>query len=131
MALASSKLHKGKRPPAWPMMVRRSPVFPRVRFGMSPALACKLAVPQARAPNPAAAEVERKVLRRIVDPRAPVCARPSAAFKHPVCWEGEIDSPLQNFLLGCVASADSGFRGCTSTEEGRLSGHKLVSRHAA
>src|SRR5579875_1631378 len=38
MALASSKEIKGKRPPACPITVSCSPVFPNVRRGISPAL---------------------------------------------------------------------------------------------
>src|ERR1017187_9117290 len=38
MALASSNEIMGKRPPAWPMMVKLSPVLPKVRLGMSPDL---------------------------------------------------------------------------------------------
>src|SRR6266702_525993 len=68
MALASSKLIIGKRPPAWPMIVRLSPVLPKTRLGMSPALILLASAPNADTPKPAAADEDRNVLRRI---RAP------------------------------------------------------------
>src|ERR1044071_2587152 len=66
MALASSTPQSGKRPPAWPMRVSRSPVLPNTRRGISPA--CNLlGAALAESVRPAAEE-ERNVLRRIEAP---------------------------------------------------------------
>src|ERR1039458_10201784 len=53
----------GNRPPAWPIMVSFSPVLPNTRLGISTEAGWAV---RAAPSNPAPAEVEMNVLRRII-----------------------------------------------------------------